>query len=153
MLCIADSAKGNWPMHTFDVSGIKDFAISADGTQATFALITKYSGDLGVKLPTASLKALQLSPEPGSSKSATAGQNGAGAELAPPAKNPNDVTVAIPKKWLTAADNKRGLVVVILDHMGQTQQGFALSPAAAKDLAAALVKQADAIAKDKPAKR
>src|SRR5438093_576114 len=103
-------------MHTFDVNGIKDLAISADGTQATFALVTKYSGDLGVKLPAAALKALQFSTEPGSPKTTRTGQNGAGAELAPPANNPTEITISVPKKWLASADQKRGVVVVVLDH-------------------------------------
>jgi hypothetical protein len=133
-------------MHTFDVTGIKDFAISADGTQATFALITKYSGDLGVKLPAASLKALQLSPEPSSPRTPMPGQKGPGGELAPPDKNPKEVMVSVPKKWLAAADKKRGMVLVVFDQQSPTQQGFALSPGAARDLAAALVKQADVVA-------
>ena len=140
-------------MHTFDVTGIKDFAISADGTQATFALITKYSGDLGVKLPAASLKALQLSPEPSSPRAAAPGQNRPGGELAPPAKNPKEVMVSVPKKWLAAADKKRGMIVMVFDRESPTQQGFALSPGAAKDLAAALVKQADALTASKAGKQ
>ena len=140
-------------MHTFDVTGIKDFAISADGTQATFALITKYSGDLGVKLPAASLKALQLSPEPGSPKATMAGPTAAGEKSAPPDKNPKEVMVSVPKKWLAAADKKRGMVVMVLDQHSPTQQGFALSPGAAKDLAAALVKQADAVTAAKAGKQ
>ena len=110
-------------MHTFDVTGIKDFAISADGTQATFALITKYSGDLGVKLPAASLMALQLSPELSSPKTTMAGQHQAGGVSAPPEKNPKEVAIAVPKKWLVAADNKRGVVVVVLVHIGPVHMG------------------------------
>jgi hypothetical protein len=39
---------------------IKDFALSADGKEARFVLVTKYSGDIGVTVPAACLKALGL---------------------------------------------------------------------------------------------
>ena len=62
-----------------------------------------------------------------------------------PAANPDEVSFEIPKNFTVTADTSgRGLVLVILNHSLENQQGYALSPDAAKQVAGGLVKSADA---------
>ncbi len=133
-------------------TGIKDFSLSEDGKDVTFALITKHSGDLAVTLPADSLKVLKVP-----AKRDTPGSNGTGAmaanDKAASVKVRGGLTVSVPKKWFVATDAQRGLVVVALDPQTATQSGFALGPKAAKELAAALMKQAGAAAASAAAKR
>jgi hypothetical protein len=132
-------------VHTFAITGIKDFLLSADGREVTFALVTRYAGDLRVAVPIECLKDLQ------SSTARDAFENNAveatSTEHAAVAENTTDnPRVKIPKTWSAAVDKQRGFVVVVLDHSTPAKFGFALHPDAAKKLAAALVKQADVIA-------
>jgi hypothetical protein len=43
----------------YTVTEIKDFALSADGTQATFTLVAKYAGEMVVTMPASCLEALK----------------------------------------------------------------------------------------------
>jgi hypothetical protein len=139
-------------MRSLAVTGIKDFSLSDDGSEATFALVTKYAGDFAVTLPASSLKALQV-PAKRDKAGAKGTREKAVDGKAAAHKTSGDFTVSVPKKWFIAADSQRGLVVVGLDPQTPAQSGFALRPKAAKELAAALVKQADAVAAGTPAKR
>ncbi|MBR1298599.1 hypothetical protein [Bradyrhizobium sp. AUGA SZCCT0042] len=60
--------------------------------------------------------------------------------------NPNEVRFEIPKTFAVTADTEgRGLVLLILNHRMENQQGYALSPDAARQVAAGLTKSADAL--------
>jgi hypothetical protein len=60
--------------------------------------------------------------------------------------NPDQIRFEIPKNFTVTADTSgRGLVLLILNHRLQNQEGFALSPDAAKQVAGGLTKSADAV--------
>ena len=60
--------------------------------------------------------------------------------------NPNEVRFEIPKTFAVTADTEgRGLVLLILNHRLENQEGYALSPDAARQVAAGLTKSADAL--------
>jgi hypothetical protein len=133
-------------MHSFDVSAIKDCSISADGKLATLTLVTKYVGDMGITLPVECLKALPQQ----FSTAVPALQNSSAAEtISPPITTSNQITLSVASNWLTAADKKREVVVVVINPNTPKHVGFAIKHEAARQLAAALVKQADAIVADK----
>lgn len=60
--------------------------------------------------------------------------------------NPNEVRFEIPKTFAVTADTEgRGLVLLILNHRLENQEGYALSPDAARQVAAGLTKSAEAL--------
>ncbi len=60
--------------------------------------------------------------------------------------NPDQISFKIPKNFTVTADTSgRGLVLLILNHRLEKQEGFALSPDAAKQVAGGLTKSADAV--------
>ena len=60
--------------------------------------------------------------------------------------NPNEVRFEIPKNFTVTADTSgRGLVLLILNHRLENQEGYALTPDAAKQVAGGLTKSADAL--------
>jgi hypothetical protein len=60
--------------------------------------------------------------------------------------NPDQIRFEIPKNFTVTADTSgRGLVLLILNHRLEKQEGFALSPDAAKQVAGGLTKSADAV--------
>jgi hypothetical protein len=68
-----------------------------------------------------------------------------------PAAKPDEVKFEIPKNFTVTADTSgRGLVLLILNHRLENQQGYALSPDAAKQVAGGLAKSADAVVALKP---
>jgi hypothetical protein len=138
-------------MHSIAVKDIKDFSLSADASEATFTLATRYAGDLAVTLPAACLKNLKIPTEAAPATRpagvAVAHDNAIGN------KEDGSLTVTMPKTWMTFADAKtHGVVVIMFDHKAPTQAGFALAPDAAKELAVALVKHADAVVAGRPGK-
>ena len=63
-----------------------------------------------------------------------------------PRANPDQIRFEIPKNFTVTADTSgRGLVLLILNHRLEKQEGFALSPDAAKQVAGGLTKSADAV--------
>jgi hypothetical protein len=65
--------------------------------------------------------------------------------------NPDQIRFEIPKNFTVTADTSgRGLVLLILNHRLENQGGYALSPAAAKQVASGLTKSADAVLALKP---
>jgi len=65
--------------------------------------------------------------------------------------NPDQIRFEIPKNFTVTADTSgRGLVLLILNHRLQNQEGYALSPDAAKQVAGGLTKSADAVLALKP---
>jgi hypothetical protein len=60
--------------------------------------------------------------------------------------NPDQINFRIPKNFTVTADTSgRRLVPLILNHRMENQEGFALSPDAAKQVAGGLTKSADAV--------
>jgi hypothetical protein len=65
--------------------------------------------------------------------------------------NPNEIRFEVPKNFTVTADTSgRGLVLLILNHRLENQEGYALSPDAAKHVAGGLTKSADAVLALKP---
>jgi hypothetical protein len=123
---------------------IKDVSVSADGKEASFVLVTKYSGDIAVSLPAICLQNLRAAAVPPSSPANPTGDL-VGAQQTDGAKT----TITVPKKWLVASDAERGLVIAILNHRLPDQYGFALDINAAGEFVAALIKQAEAVTTNK----
>jgi hypothetical protein len=68
-----------------------------------------------------------------------------------PGANPDQIRFEIPKNFTITADTSgRGLVLLILNHRLEKQEGYALSPDAAKQVAGGLTKSADAVLALKP---
>jgi hypothetical protein len=133
-------------MHSFDVTDIKDCSVSEGGKLATLTLVTRYVGDMGITLPVECLKELALrfaATVPAQEKTSST------ETASPPTATANQITVSVASNWLTAADKSRGMIVVVVNPNTPKHMGFAIKHEAAKELAAALVKQADAIDADK----
>jgi hypothetical protein len=65
--------------------------------------------------------------------------------------NPDEIRFEVPKNFTVTADTSgRGLVLLILNHRLENEEGYALSPDAAKHVAGGLTKSADAVLALKP---
>ncbi len=99
--------------------------------------LVRAKGGLGLTTSSTSVAEVAAAPEPKR-------KGGAGA-------NPNEIRFEIPKNFTVTADTSgRGLVLLILNHRLENQEGYALSPDAAKQVAGGLVKSADAVLALKP---
>jgi hypothetical protein len=128
-------------MTAIAVTQIKDVAHSADGTQVTFTFMTKDAGEIAVTMPTSCLEELRP-PKP---RAPTATRVGDSVQT--------KGTLHRPKKWMLGAETtKHKVVALIFDPQTSRESGFALSPKAAKDLAAGLVKSADTVSTYRPPK-
>jgi len=58
------------------------------------------------------------------------------------------VEVTVPRAWMARALPERKLVVMVFDPQTEKQVAYALPPEAVREMAAALVKQAEKLAKD-----
>ena len=65
---------------------------------------------------------------------------------------PGTVEVTVPRAWMARALPDRRLVVVVFDPQTEKQVAYALPPDAVREMAAALVKQAEKLATQAPAK-
>jgi hypothetical protein len=129
-------------MNSISVTAVKGLAIAEDSGDVTVSLVTKYAGDIAITMPAACLDQIKA-----------AMNRAPAAAFAGDGKKPAGVQVSVPKKWSIAADMKnRGLVVIVFDHGTPAQTGFALGPKAAKELAAGLVQNADAVLAHKAGK-
>jgi len=119
---------------------LKDISISPDGKEANFVLVTKHSGEIAVCLPASCLQKLRAAA-PTAPPAMTIG-NGNGGQKADGTKASEQVAVAVPNKWLVAADAQRGLVIAVLNHQMPGQFAFALNSSVAVEFATAMTKQA-----------
>lgn len=129
---------------------IKNLTFSDDGKEATFILVTKYSGEIAVTLPAAKLEALQL---PAKIPSEDGKRTGAKVDANQPTTDRTiaNVTVSVPKSWCVVGDAQRRLVIVVLNPTTPAQSGFALNPQMANQLADALVKKSEVVVTSGPA--
>jgi hypothetical protein len=99
--------------------------------------LVRAKGDLGSSANSAPVSNVTAAPTPKRN-------GGAGA-------SPDQVRIEIPKNFTVTADTTgRGLVLLILNHRLENQEGYALSPDAAKQVAGGLMKSADAVLAQKP---
>jgi len=147
-----------------DVTDFRADSYSPDGKNVIISLATKYSAEPRTySLPVARLYAfitdlqkLQSSRPAQPLERATP----ASETVAPPApakpeaaaqpapvKDPNRINIAVPKKWMMRSGlPDHPCVIVVFDPQTNTQAGFALSAASAKEMAAGLTKYADELA-------
>jgi hypothetical protein len=126
-------------MTAYTVTQIKDFAVSGDGSEVTFTLVTKYAGEMAIKMPASCLEALK----PAADRTAGATQAGN--------RGKTGTALHRPKKWLLGGETtKHKIVALVFDPRTEREAGFALSPKAAKDLAVGLVKGAENVLNYKP---
>ena len=122
-------------MPSLTVNAITPNGVSEDGSHATLTLTTKYAGDLDVTMPASCIDDLIASLK--LAKSSIAHKD---------PRNANQLKVTMPKTWLVTSDVKeRGVVIVVFDHQSEAKAGYALSPDAAKKMAAGLTQSAEAI--------
>ena len=67
----------------------------------------------------------------------------------PAVGHPNEIRFEVPKNFTVTAETGRGLVLLILNHRLENQEGYALTPAAAKQVAGGLTQSADALSAGK----
>jgi len=153
------------------VSEVKSSRLSDDNKEVIVDSTGKYTGDLELRFARECLdQLLQLltqaretldpsakpAPAPGVSVSAA---SVAGPSVTQPRENPvvapntnpDEVRFEIPKNFTVTADTSgRGLVLMIVNHRLENQNGYAFSPDAAKQVAGGLIKSADAALALKP---
>jgi len=153
------------------VSEVKSSRLSDDNKEVIVDSTGKYTGDLELRfarecldqllqLLTQAREMLDPSAKPASVPGASASTaTVAGPPLTQPSENPvvapntnpDEVRFEIPKNFTVTADTSgRGLVLMIVNHRLENQNGYAFSPDAAKQVAGGLIKSADAALALKP---
>jgi hypothetical protein len=145
------------------ISEVKSSRLSDDHNELIIDSTGKYTGDLELRFARECLDQLlqmlmqareifepSAKPAPGVPASTASlaeppvAQPGAGPVAAPKSK-PDEVRFEIPKNFTVTADTSgRGLVLMIINHRLENQNGYAFSPDAAKQVAGGLIKSADA---------
>jgi sarcosine oxidase gamma subunit len=125
-------------MLTAQISAIKGYQLSADKRQVSIILTAKHVGDLSVVISSEQVE--QLASIISQVKAELPSKPGAG----------DNVQIRAPKTWLVSADLKiHDVVIIVFDRQTESQTGYALEPTAAKGMAEALVKNADAVLQKK----
>ena len=142
------------------IAEVKSSSLSDDKKEVIVGGSGKYIGDVELRFARECLDDLiaalaqakgALGPSansaavPGAAAAPTPERNsGAGA-------NPDEIRFEIPKNFTVTADTSgTGLVLLILNHRLENQEGYALSPDAAKQVAGGLTKSAEAVLALKP---
>jgi hypothetical protein len=155
------------------ISEVKSSRLSDDNKEIIVDSTGKYTGDLELRFATDCLdqllqlllqarEALEPSTRPASAPGVSASAAGvtvppaaqpAANPVVAPKTNPDEVRFEIPKNFTVTADTSgRGLVLMIVNHRLENQNGYAFSPDAAKQVAGGLMKSADAaLARKQPA--
>jgi hypothetical protein len=140
------------------IAEVKSSSLSDDKKEVIIGGAGKYIGDVELRFARECLDTLidALVRAKGALEPSA---NAAGVATAAPAPKPNggadaspdQIRFEIPKNFTVTADTSgRGLVLLILNHRLENQEGFALSPDAAKQVAGGLTKSADAVLALKP---
>jgi hypothetical protein len=153
------------------ISEVKSSRLSDDNKEVIVDSTGKYTGDLELRFARECLDQLlemlmharegfdpssKSAPVPPESTSAASLPGLAVAQSKPdpvpaPKANPDEVRFEIPKNFTVTADTSgRGLVLMIINHRLENQNGYAFSPDAAKQVAGGLIKSADAALALKP---
>jgi len=151
-----------------DVAALRAKEYSPDGKNVIISLRQRFSAEQIFSVPLECLYELitdlqKLNAAKGASAAGPAAEPAAEPAAKPaaepaakpqPASDPNQVTVTVPKKWqLRSGLPAHPLVIVILDPQTEAQTGYALTPPAAQEMAVALTKIADTVAKHEAKKR
>ncbi|MBR1279236.1 hypothetical protein [Bradyrhizobium sp. AUGA SZCCT0283] len=152
------------------VSEVRSSMVSDDNKEVIVASTGKYTGDLELRFARECVDQLiqllgqaKKAFEPTKSVPVPAASASAASVTTPPAAqpkadpvpapktNPDEVRFEIPKNFTVTADTSgRGLVLMIINHRLENQNGYAFSPDAAKQVAGGLIKSADAALALKP---
>ena len=125
------------------LTAVKNHAVSNDGSHVALAFSTREGEDHSVMMPAECLDALILALN----RARTAVQNKRG-------KNGDQIAISTPKTWMVTADlNVHGVVVLIFDPKTDAQVGYALDAEASKKMADGLIKNADAVAAHRLARK
>ena len=155
-------------MAKYIATHIVDLSRSADGNEVTFSIATKYVGEMIFTMPASGLDDLRAALDrlTGAVKPVlendgaltkvgappNAGAPAIGSSVSGGARKTKGV-LHTPKKWVLGAETtKHKIVALIFDPQSDREAGFALSPQAAKDLAAGLVKSAESVSNHQPPK-
>jgi hypothetical protein len=140
-----------------DATDLRADNYSPDGKNIIVSLATKYSAERqSYSLPVASLygfiadlqklqsrsptQPVAIASEPTTSQTA--------------AKDPNRINITVPRKWMLRSGlPDHSFVIMVFDPQTETQAGFALSAASAREMAAGLVKYADGLAQHEASSR
>ena len=136
------------------ISEIKSSKLSDDKLDVIVSASGKYVGDLELRIAREcvddlidALVSARGSPDPSlNSEPVPHVVSAAAAERDESAgSHPNEIRVEVPKNFTVTAETGRGLVLLILNHRLENQEGYALTPAAAKQVAGGLTRSADAL--------
>ncbi|WP_029586053.1 hypothetical protein [Bradyrhizobium sp. URHD0069] len=142
------------------IAEVKSSTLSDDKKEVIVGGSGKYIGDVELRFARECLDdlidalvrakgALEPSVNPGLAPSVVAVPTPKRNGVARP--NPDEIRFEIPKNFTVTADTSgRRLVLLILNHRLENQEGYALSPDAAKQVAGGLTKSADAVLAVKP---
>lgn len=140
------------------ISEVKSSRLSEDGKEVIVDSTGKYTGDLELRFARECLgQLIQMLTQHGNalepSVKLPAAPGAVQLPVALPSKdpveaprtNPDEVRFEIPKNFTVTADTSgRGLVLMIVNHRLENQNGYAFSPDAARQVAGGLIKSADA---------
>jgi hypothetical protein len=130
---------------------------SPDGKNIIISFATKYVAERRIySVPVECLNEfiadLQKLKSPTGTTSINTSRQPAAAQT--PEKELNRITVTVPKRWMLRSGlPDHPLVVMVFDPQTEAQAGYALTATAAKEMAVALVKYADTVAKYEASKR
>jgi hypothetical protein len=144
------------PATRLGATGVKGRDLSSDGSQLSVTFTTKYVGDIVLTIPVSCVGDLisVLDEQPGGARrEATPSLISVTQKADPsPARVTGDAEsssprVSVPKTWAVAQDVKvpGGMVLLVFNPSHADANSYALHVGAAKKLAAALTKQADAL--------
>jgi hypothetical protein len=143
------------PATRLGTTGVKGGELSNDGSQLSVTFATKYVGDIVLTIPVSCVGDLIVVLDQqlgGAQQEATPSPIAVAQKAGPsPARVADDAEssaprVSVPKNWAVAKDVKvpGGMVLLAFEPRTQIQTTYALHVGAAKELAAALIRQADA---------
>jgi hypothetical protein len=136
-----------------DVTDIRAERYSPDGNNIIVSLAIKYSAERRTySLPVASLYGFitDLQKLQSAKRTEPVETSAPGSEAAAQpaqAKDQNRIKITVPKKWMMRSGlPDHPFVIMVFDPQTETQAGFALSAASAKEIAAGLTKYSDVLA-------
>jgi hypothetical protein len=141
---------------TIDVVTLRADKYSPDGKSVFISLQTKHASEMTLSVPVACFHDLiadlrNLQP-PGETAATTTSNHPAVASK--PAEHLNRINVIVPKKWMLRSGlPNHPLIIMVFDPQTEAQAGYALTVAAAREMAVGLVKYADTVSKHEEVKR
>jgi hypothetical protein len=138
------------------VNKVTSHAVSDDGAEVILVLDARHVGELALMMSAEGLGDLIAALNRCQSEIQSQGRKQPDKPSDKPSEKPpgkksekpsgEQVEISVPKTWVVGSDLKtHELVLVIFNHQTESQAGYALGADAAKQMATALVKNADAV--------